>query len=167
MKIEYVWHLRLSYALFEDVASLARQLTGVDDEYLGVACDLCVNAGQQQDPTQKLWPTSIGPRMFVLFAQDDHGDSARHVPVIGVGILFVLPLLTGRVGRIESVVVDDAYRGQGIGKEITLRLIAKAGELGLDEIDLTSNPTRVAANALYQKLGFRRYDTNVYRLKLK
>jgi ribosomal protein S18 acetylase RimI-like enzyme len=39
--------------------------------------------------------------------------------------------------------------------------IAKAR--GAKTVDLTSRPSRVAANKLYQKLGFVLRDTNVYR----
>jgi len=37
--------------------------------------------------------------------------------------------------------------------------------MGADRIELTSRPSREPANALYQKLGFSRRDTNVYILK--
>jgi hypothetical protein len=33
--------------------------------------------------------------------------------------------------------------------------------------ELTSQPAREAANAMYQKLGFEKRDTNVYRLNLE
>lgn len=158
---------------WNDLQSLARQLAGDDRNY--------------ELATLAFWHGVHGdgkiadPRICAIFAQDvgaHDPEQLRSLPpsspmtlldfsVIGVGALFTLPLLTERVGRIESVVVNDAYRGRGIGKEITLRLIAKAKKLGLEAIDLTSNPSRAAANALYQKLGFERYDTNVYRLKLK
>ena len=34
------------------------------------------------------------------------------------------------------------------------------------KIDLTSSPHRIAAHALYEKLGFEKYETNVYKLKI-
>ena len=36
-------------------------------------------------------------------------------------------------------------------------------ELGAKTIDLTSRPSREAANRLYQRLGFEMRETNVYR----
>jgi ribosomal protein S18 acetylase RimI-like enzyme len=35
------------------------------------------------------------------------------------------------------------------------------------DIDLTSRPERIAANILYQKLGFIRRETNAYRYKMR
>jgi ribosomal protein S18 acetylase RimI-like enzyme len=34
---------------------------------------------------------------------------------------------------------------------------------GARSVDLTSRPSRQAANHVYQKLGFKRRDTNIYR----
>jgi ribosomal protein S18 acetylase RimI-like enzyme len=69
-------------------------------------------------------------------------------------------------GIIEDVVVDENYRGQGLGKLLAKHAIKKAKKLEMHYIDLTSNPKRVAANNLYKKAGFEKRDTNYYRLKL-
>ena len=58
-------------------------------------------------------------------------------------------------------------RGKGIGEKLTQFAIDYAVEQGFAEIDLTSNPTRVAANKLYQKLGFVLRETNIYRLNIR
>jgi len=42
----------------------------------------------------------------------------------------------------------------------------EAERLGLRHLDLTSRPSREAANQLYQSLGYERRDTNAYRLRL-
>lgn len=67
---------------------------------------------------------------------------------------------------IEDVVVDSRVRGRGLGKKITLHAIEFAKNLGADRVMLTSKPSRVAANKLYQSLGFEKVDTNFYRIKL-
>ena len=67
---------------------------------------------------------------------------------------------------IEDVVVDHIYRGQGIGKALILKAIELAKALGGQCIDLTSRPSRIEANHLYQNLGFEKRETNVYRFKL-
>ena len=36
--------------------------------------------------------------------------------------------------------------------------------MNVHSIHLTSNPKRVAANRLYQELGFERYVTNCYKM---
>jgi ribosomal protein S18 acetylase RimI-like enzyme len=61
------------------------------------------------------------------------------------------------------VVVDESARGRGVGEALTLRAIDMAGEENAKTVDLTSRPSREAANRLYQRLGFERRDTNVYR----
>jgi N-acetylglutamate synthase-like GNAT family acetyltransferase len=90
----------------------------------------------------------------------------NHGRVVGTGSLYVLPLLHGSEGRIEEVVVDEARRGQGVGREITTRLIQEARAMGVEKLFLTSNPARLEANQLYTSMGFERYETNVYRMKV-
>jgi ribosomal protein S18 acetylase RimI-like enzyme len=46
-------------------------------------------------------------------------------------------------------------------------LLRVASELGLDFVELTSRPSRVAANNLYRKLGFDMRETNCYRHRLQ
>ena len=63
--------------------------------------------------------------------------------------------------------VLSAYRGQGIGRTLMQRIIDFAGsKLSPIDLRLTSNPSRVEANALYEELGFEQYETNVYRRRL-
>ena len=67
---------------------------------------------------------------------------------------------------IEDVVVDESQRGKGIGKEMMLFAIDYSKSLGAKDIRLTSRPSRIAANELYLKLGFKKYETNFYRYLL-
>ena len=67
---------------------------------------------------------------------------------------------------IESVVVSSKMRGNGLGQKLMEHLIEEASRMKVDCIHLTSNPKREAANALYQKMGFERYETNCYMMKL-
>lgn len=73
---------------------------------------------------------------------------------------------TGKKAIIEDVVVDAQARGKGVASKLMQRAIEAARENGARKIELTSNPTRVAANNLYVKLGFKVRDTNFYRLDL-
>lgn len=97
----------------------------------------------------------------LLLARDEDGK------VIGMATLAVVTVMTARYGRIEDVVVHDKFRGQGIGKALTKKLIGEAKNLGLVRVDLTSRPKRIEANKLYQSLGFESVETNMYRLKLE
>ena len=63
---------------------------------------------------------------------------------------------------IESVVVSSKTRGKGLGRKLMELLIEEASRMKVDCIHLTSNPSRIAANALYRKMGFERKETNCY-----
>jgi ribosomal protein S18 acetylase RimI-like enzyme len=87
----------------------------------------------------------------------------RDGEVVGSLTLVVFRIPTGLRAWIEDVVVDEAARGLGIGESLNLAAIRRTDELGCRTLDLTSRPSRVAANKLYQKLGFKARDTNIYR----
>jgi ribosomal protein S18 acetylase RimI-like enzyme len=82
--------------------------------------------------------------------------------IAGVLMLVMFPIATGKQARIEDVVVDVASRGLGIGAALTREAMRLAQAAGAHAVDLTSHPSREAANRLYQRLGFQRSDTNVY-----
>ena len=73
---------------------------------------------------------------------------------------------TGVRAWIEDVVVDEAARGHGVGDMLNRAALDRARELGAKTVDLTSRPSREAANRLYQRIGFVARDTNVYRFNL-
>ncbi|HEX6677216.1 MAG TPA: GNAT family N-acetyltransferase [Actinomycetes bacterium] len=92
-----------------------------------------------------------------LFVARSHGA------IVGMLTLVTFPLPSGLRARIEDVVVDQAARGQGIGTALTYAALRLAQRHGARSVDLTSRPSRVAANRLYQQLGFQLRDSNVYR----
>jgi GNAT superfamily N-acetyltransferase len=73
---------------------------------------------------------------------------------------------TGGKAWIEDVVVDEAFRGQGLSKLLVAHAIEFTKSMGIPSLMLTSNSKRIAANKLYQAMGFERKETNVYRMKL-
>lgn len=85
--------------------------------------------------------------------------------IVGMGMLFVMHKVGKRKGFIEDVVVAESHRGQGIGKHIMQKLIELSRERGVHTLQLSSGHERVAAHALYEKLGFKKQDTHLYRLK--
>lgn len=89
----------------------------------------------------------------------------RHI--VATGTLCIKHTLEFTIADIESVVVSSKCRGRGYGKELMTAMIEAAKKMNVHHIQLTSNPARVAANRLYQVLGFERYETNCYRLLLK
>jgi len=83
--------------------------------------------------------------------------------IVGTSTLATFPVPTGVRAWIEDVVVDESARGGGVGEALTVAMIERASALGAVSVDLTSRPSREAANRLYQRLGFVRRKTNVYR----
>jgi len=73
---------------------------------------------------------------------------------------------TGSKAWIEDVVVETAYRGKGYGRMLTQHAIDFAKSKHTDLILLTSNSSRIAANKLYQTIGFERKETNMYRMRI-
>jgi ribosomal protein S18 acetylase RimI-like enzyme len=93
-------------------------------------------------------------------------DRSRGQRVVGMATLVVMDQLVGLHGSVQDVVVSEQYRGQGISKVLMRNLHEKAAELGIEQLELTSRPSREAANKLYASIGYRLVDTNVYRFDL-
>jgi ribosomal protein S18 acetylase RimI-like enzyme len=83
--------------------------------------------------------------------------------IVGALTLVVFPIPSGLRGRIEDVVVDEAVRGKGVGAALTREALRLAEKLGARTVDLTSRPSRDAANRLYERSGFQVRDSRVYR----
>ena len=83
--------------------------------------------------------------------------------VLGALTLALFRVPTGMRAWIEDVVVDEASRGRGVGAALVRAALARAKQAGARSVDLTSRPSREAANRLYLDLGFELRQTNVYR----
>ncbi len=92
--------------------------------------------------------------------------SGQDGPIIGAGTLGVFRTPSGIHAHIEDVIVDESLRGQGIGEALVKYLLQTAREMGLKGVSLTCNPRRTAANRLYQKMGFKKWETNTYWYEL-
>jgi ribosomal protein S18 acetylase RimI-like enzyme len=99
------------------------------------------------------------PCSSLLVARDPLADG-RIVGSLTV-VLFRIP--TGMRAWIEDVVVDGDARGSGVGEALNRFALDLADANGARTVDLTSRPSREAANRLYRRLGFVRRETNVYR----
>ena len=86
--------------------------------------------------------------------------------IVGSLTLVIFHIPTGVRAWIEDVVVDADARGKGVGEALNKFALAEAKRQGATTVDLTSRPSREAANRLYQRLGFVQRDTNVYRFEL-
>jgi ribosomal protein S18 acetylase RimI-like enzyme len=87
--------------------------------------------------------------------------------LVGMLTLVTFAIPTGVRAIIEDVVVDERYRGQGVAEALTREALVRAKAAGARTVDLTSRPSREAANRLYQKLGFQKRESNLYRYTLR
>lgn len=86
--------------------------------------------------------------------------------IVGSLTLATFRIPTGLRAWIEDVVVDSSARGHGVGEALNTAAIEEARVRGAVTVDLTSRPSREAANRLYQRLGFVQRETNVYRYNI-
>ena len=105
------------------------------------------------------------PANTVLVARGQAGPGGPG-EIIGTLTLAIFPIPTGLRAWIEDVVVDETARGQGAGAALTLEALRLAREQGARTVDLTSRPSREAAGRLYERLGFERRETRLYRFTL-
>ena len=101
-----------------------------------------------------------GVFLFVFRPEAEAGQSA---PILGMLTLATFTIPTGLRAWVEDVVVDGEARGQGAGQALVEAAVEHAGKLGARTVDLTSRPSREAANRLYRRAGFKLRETNVYR----
>ena len=101
------------------------------------------------------------PATVLFVARDvDSGE------IVGTLTLALFRIPTGLRAWIEDVVVDQSARGKGVGAALSEAALNRARREGARTVDLTSRPTREAANRLYKRIGFVQRDTNVYRYDL-
>jgi ribosomal protein S18 acetylase RimI-like enzyme len=86
--------------------------------------------------------------------------------ILGALTLVVFRIPTGLRAWIEDVVVDDRARGKGVGEQLNRFALERARAKGAKTVELTSRPSREAANRLYRRIGFVPRETNVYRYDL-
>jgi ribosomal protein S18 acetylase RimI-like enzyme len=86
--------------------------------------------------------------------------------IVGSLTLAMFRIPTGVRAWIEDVVVDGEARGHGVGEALNLAALDHARANGAITVDLTSRPSREAANRLYQRLGFVLRESNLYRFDL-
>jgi ribosomal protein S18 acetylase RimI-like enzyme len=114
-------------------------------------------------PTEEELKAIVTSRASVLLVARDPEQDGQIVGSLTL-VLFRIP--TGVRAWIEDVVVDTDVRGRGVGAALNRHALDHARRAGAKTVDLTSRPSREAANRLYQRLGFEPRETNVYRYKL-
>lgn len=84
--------------------------------------------------------------------------------IVGMGLIVFILTPIGLRARMEDVVVDKQYRGKGVGKKLTNCLIQIARARKIRWLEFTSRTDRKETNRFYERLGFKKRDTSVYRL---
>lgn len=124
-------------------------------------CNLMSALSQRCELTQDMLQS-------VIDCPDSHLYVVRHKGTIvacATLCLFVSP--TGRKASVEDVVVLPKFQGLGLGRALMAYLLDRAASFAPITLQLTSRPLRIAANALYQKLGFQPKETNFYTMKIE
>jgi ribosomal protein S18 acetylase RimI-like enzyme len=134
----------------------------VDDELIAAVSQLLPQlSSSAARPSRAELEEIVSSAVSVLFVAretDRDGD-----PIVGMLTLVTYRIPTGLHAVIEDVVVDGAARNSGAGVALVQAALAEAEQRGAPDVNLTSRPSREAANRLYLKLGFKVRETNVYR----
>ncbi|MDP2736758.1 MAG: GNAT family N-acetyltransferase [bacterium] len=81
--------------------------------------------------------------------------------VVGLAGLVWYPIPSkGLIGWVEEVVVDEQFRGQGIGRDLTKKIMELAGQKGCKQVKLTS--ATAISSKLYEQLGFVKKDQDYF-----
>lgn len=70
--------------------------------------------------------------------------------------------------RLDEIVVDESARSQGVGEALVKAALDVGRERGAQVAELQSGrgPGREAAHRLYERIGFKIRDTDVFRIVL-
>jgi ribosomal protein S18 acetylase RimI-like enzyme len=133
----------------------------VSDELVAAFASLTPQLSSVSPPSRDELDAIVGSEAASLLVARD-GEA-----ILGTLTLAVFRIPTGVRAWIEDVVVDKRARGRGIGEALTLHAVELARSAGARSVELTSRPSREAANRLYRRLGFEERETNVLRLTLR
>ena len=145
-----------------DAIALERA-AGVDEELVSAFRRLVpqLSSSAPAPTADQLREMIESPCTTVLLARARAGGD-----IVGSLTLAVFRIPTGVRAWIEDVVVDSSARGKGVGEALSREALRLAVEKGARTVELTSRPSRAAANRLYRRLGFVERETSVYRYTL-
>ena len=85
-----------------------------------------------------------------LIGADDDGD------LVGVAALHIMPMLevTGKLGRLLALVVDERYRSRGVGQSLVTATEEQALAAGCAKMEVTSSRHRTRTYEFYKLLGY-------------
>jgi ribosomal protein S18 acetylase RimI-like enzyme len=140
------------------------EVVEVDDELVAAFDRLTpqLSSSSPAPGADELAAIVASPATVMFVARDIDSGS-----IVGTLTLALFRIPTGLRAWIEDVVVDESVRGRGVGDALSNAAIERARLEGAKTVDLTSRPSREAANRLYKRVGFELRDTNVYRYSLE
>ncbi len=142
--------------MVEHVTSFDTQLVAPIQQLIGQLTKQPISFGEEQ---LRALIESANSHLFIL---------RNEAIVVGMLTLGTYSSPTGRKVWVEDVVVDQNHRGCGYGR-ILIDYAINYCKTNLTPctLMLTSNPSRIAANALYRSSGFEPKQTNVYRMMIE
>ena len=94
---------------------------------------------------------------------DEDWQTLPEAAYAGTVTLIMMQTTVHDIGNVYEIVVESGHEGQGIGRKLMEKLLEIGHQNGITRFDLTSSPSKVAAQVLYEKTGFKKRDTNVWR----
>jgi GNAT superfamily N-acetyltransferase len=140
-----------------------RSATAADSLQISALCDqLGYPASSEQ----------VAQRIKAIQHQDDHTLLIAQGPdsnLLGWVHIFLRPLVVAELeAELGGLIVDDRYRGQGIGKLLMRHAELWSSEKGCQALRLRSNIIRKNAHAFYERIGYEKIKTSwVFRKALE
>jgi GNAT superfamily N-acetyltransferase len=102
------------------------------------------------------------PDVVLLVARD--GEQ-----IVGTTTVIVYTTPFWIKARLDEVVVDESARGKGVGEALVKAALDVGRDRGAQIAELQSarGPRREAAHRLYERLGFKVRDSDVFRIVLE
>ncbi len=139
--------LKIRCASARDLPEIVRMLA---DDFLGATRE------RYENPLPKSYV-----KAFEEIEADKHNDlivaemNGEIVGTLQLTFTASISFQGGKRATVESVRVEDKFRGQGIGREMMLWAIERARQENCIFLQLTTNATRKDAHRFYEKLGFK------------
>jgi len=140
------------------------RVTKIDDHLAKAIKDLFSQLTTSRKPPEKEDLKEIiatDSTILLILSKDKAG-----LEIIGTLSIAFYKTPSGHHAWVEDVIVDQQFRGKGLGKALMNKALELARERKASSVNLTSRPSRLAANQLYQKLGFEINKTNLYKYTL-
>ncbi len=104
-----------------------------------------------------------GLLVVVTTEGNDEFDGVVAGEMVACGIVNIVQIGRGRFAKIDDIVTDPRARGHYIGTYVMRMLMSYAERYGVKRIELTCSEKHAAAIPMYLGLGFKEYETDVFR----